>query len=509
MSSAQTGPLSTHPSPASPASPARVAPARSLLVLLSPLILALLIALVPAPAGLSQHSWYYVAIFAAVIAGLIVEPIPAAAVGLVGVVTVAALAQLVLFAPDQLARPGFNATGGAIAWALSGFSNATVWLIFAAFIFSLGYEKTGLGRRISLLLVSRLGGRTLTLGYAVAIADGILAPFTPSNTARSGGTIFPVVKNLPGLYASLPNDPSSRRIGGYLMWTAIAATCVTSSMFLTGLAPNLLAVELVRKTVQVNITWMQWFLAFLPVGAILLLATPWLAYKLYPPEVRTSPEVQSWAREELRKLGPLTRRECVLVALVVAALGLWIFGTGVMDPATAAILVVALLVVTRTVSWDDILSNKPAWNTLVWFGTLVPLAGGLVQVGVVKWLAGLLGGGLAGVPAVPAMLALVLAFFLLHYLFASVTAHVTALLPVMLTVGAAIPGMPMEVLALLLCLSLGIMGIISPFATGPSPIYAGSGYLPAADYWRLGGIFGFLYLLTFLLVGVPLLLLTH
>jgi L-tartrate/succinate antiporter len=219
--------------------------------------------------------------------------------------------------------------------------------------------------------------------------------------------------------------------------------------------------------------------------------------------------VQSWAREELSKLGPLTRREGVLVALVVAALALWIFGTDIMDPATAAILVVALLVVTRTITWDDILANKPAWNTLVWFGTLVPLAAGLVQVGVVKWIAGLLGAQLAGVPVVPAMLALVLAFFFLHYLFASVTAHTTALLPVMLTVGAAIPGMPMQTLSLLLCLTLGIMGIISPFATGPSPIYAGSGYLPSADYWRLGGIFGLIFLFVFLAIGVPVVLLTQ
>ena len=171
-----------------------------------------MIALLPAPAGLAQHAWYYVAIFAAVIVGLIVEPIPAAAVGLVGVVCVAALAQFVLLSPDQLAAPGFNATGVAISWALSGFSNATVWLIFAAFIFSLGYEKTGLGQRISLLLVSRLGGRTLTLGYAVAIADAILAPFTPSNTARSGGTISQSSRTCPAFtarYRTIPRRGAS------------------------------------------------------------------------------------------------------------------------------------------------------------------------------------------------------------------------------------------------------------------------------------------------------------
>ena len=267
------------------------------------------IALAPAPAGLPQYAWYYFAIFAAVITGLVVEPIPAAAVGLCGVAVAAALARFVLFAPAQVAKPDFNLTGAAVNWALSGFANSTVWLIFAAFIFSLGYEKTGLGRRISLLLVSWLGGRTLSLGYAVALSDAVLAPFTPSNTARSGGTVFPVIKQIPAIYDSLPNDPSSRRIGGYLMWTALATTCVTSSMFLTGVAPNLLALALIRTTLHVQVTWLGWFWGFLPVGVILLFATPWLVYKLYPPELKESPEVPAWARAELHKLGPMSRRE--------------------------------------------------------------------------------------------------------------------------------------------------------------------------------------------------------
>lgn len=448
---------------------------RRALIALLPLLVASAIAFLPVPSGLEQNGWYYLAIFVAVIVGLITEPVPAAAVGLIGVVVVAVLAPWVLFAPVQLTAAGFNPTSAALSWALSGFSNGTVWLIFAAFIFSLGYERTGLGRRLSLWLVALLGARTLSLGYAVMIADAVLAPFTPSNTARSGGTIFPIVKNLPPIYGSEPNDSSARRIGSYLMWTAIASTCITSSMFLTALAPNLLAVELVRRTAQISITWTDWFVGFLPVGVILLLATPWLAYRLYPPEIRQSPEVPSWARKELRKLGPLSVREIMLALLVVTALTLWIFGTGLLDPTTSALLVVVLLVVTGTIGWDDILANKPAWNTLIWFGTLVPLAGGLVQVGVVRWMAALLGGALEGLPVVPAMVALVAAFVLLHYLFASSTAHTTALMPVMLAVAATIPGMPMETMALLLCFSLGLMGIISPYGTGPSPIYAGSG----------------------------------
>ena len=101
------------------------------------------------------------------------------------------------------------------------------------------------------------------------------------------------------------------------------------------------------------------------------------------------------------------------------------------------------------------------------------------------------------------MVALVLAFYFSHYLFASVTAHVTAMLPVMLAVGATIPGLDMAQFSLLLCLTLGIMGMLTPYATGPSPVYYGSGYLPARDYWLLGGVFGAIFIAAFLLVGMP------
>jgi len=408
----------------------------------------------------------------------------------------------VFFSPEQLAKAGFNPASAALSWALSGFSNSTVWLIFGAFMFALGYEKTGLGRRIALLLVRSMGRRTLTLGYAVAFADLLLAPFTPSNTARSGGTIFPVIRNLPPLYESKPNDPSARRIGSYVMWTAIATTCVTSSMFLTALAPNLLALELIRKTVNVELSWMQWFLAFVPVGVVLLLAVPLLAYVLYPPEVKQGKEVPAWAASELQKMGSLSRREITLAVLVMIALALWIFGDHLMNATTAALVVICLMLLTRVVSWDDMLANKQAWNTFAWFATLVALADGLSRTGFVKWFADTIGAHMGGLPPTTAAIVLMLVFYFTHYMFASVTAHVTAMLPVMLAVASGIPGMQMEPFALLLALTLGMMGILTPYGTGPSPVYFGSGFIPAADYWRLGGIFGVIYVAVFLLVGV-------
>lgn len=468
-----------------------------------PIAVALFIAFLPPPEGLAQHAWYYFAIFAGVVVALILEPLPGGAIGLIGVTLVVVLANHVYLAPDQLAKVGGKWPAEAIRWGLSGFSNTTVWLIFGAFMFALGYEKTGLGRRIALLLVKAMGRRTLTLGYAVTVADLILAPFTPSNTARSGGTIFPVIRNLPGLYDSKPNDPSARRIGGYLMWTAIAATCVTSSLFLTALAPNLLALEIAQRTAQVEISWMQWFVAFAPVGFVLLLAVPLIGYVLYPPEVKRGDEVPSWAARELERMGGLSRRELMLGGLVVVALGLWIFGGTYVDATTAALVVIALMIVTGVMTWDDITANKAAWNTLAWFATLVALADGLSRVGFVKWFAGAVGAHMAGLAPTTAMILLVVVFFFTHYLFASITAHVTALLPVMLSVGSTVPGLPLPQFAMLLLLTLGIMGILTPYATGPSPVYYGSGYVPSARFWQLGFVFGVVFLAALLLIGVP------
>ncbi|MDO9081931.1 MAG: anion permease [Humidesulfovibrio sp.] len=538
---------------------------------LIPVLAALAVWAVPTPQGLEPFAWQYFSIFVGVVVALILEPIPAAAVGLVGVVLCASL--MLVPAPEppkppaakpeaakvdaakpadapkppdgvkppDAAKPAAPAAAPAamaekkdgdkpgapaaavgkpgdkpadkpavkkpkpadeIRWALAGFSNSTVWLIFVAFMFALGYEKTGLGKRIALVLIKTLGKRTLGLGYAVALSDLALAPFMPSNTARSGGTIFPIIKNIPALYGSTP-DNEPRKIGGYLMWTALATTCVTSSMFLTGLAPNLLALSLVEKTIGIKFAWMEWFMAFAPVGILLFLAVPWLTYILYPPTQKVSEDAPIWAASELAKLGPITAKELSMAGLAVFALLGWIFGGDYLDATLVALIALTLMVLTDVISWDDLLSHKQAWNVLFWFATLVTLADGLARVGFLKWFATTSAGAMAGYSPTTIVVMLLVLFFVVHYLFASLTAHVTALLPVFLTTAAAIPGVNMRTLALLLCLSLGLMGIITPYATGPSPIYYGSGYIGRKDFWLQGFIFGAIFLAALVFIGVP------
>lgn len=468
-----------------------------------PIGVSIVLAVLPTPAGLEQHAWYFFAIFAGLVVGLMLEPLPGGVLGLVAVTLVTLLAQWVFFSPAEIAKPGFKVADNTLKWALSGFSNSTIWLIFCAFMFALGYEKTGFGERVALHLVRWLGKNSLTLGYAVMLSDLVLAPVTPSNTARSGGVVFPIVRHLPPLFQSRPNDPSARRFGAYIMWVAIATTCVTSSLFLTGFAPNLLALELVHKVApEIHISWMRWFMAALPASAILLLLLPALSYVLYPPAVKSSPDVATWAESELRTRGPMRRQEWLLMVLMLLALVLWIFGTDFVNPTTTALLVVSLMILLGVVTWSDVLKDAPAWNTLVWFSTLVAMADGLNKVGFIAWVAKTLAAQFVGLPLTTMLVLLLAIYFFSHYLFASVTAHVTAMLPVMLSTAAAIPGVQLESFALMLALSHGLMGILTPYGTGPSPIYATSGYITSTDFWRLGLIFGMLYFAVYIVSGL-------
>lgn len=456
-----------------------------------PILVAIFIAILPTPEGLTTNAHYFFAVFIGVIVGLILEPIPAAMIGLVGV--------------------AFSATFGLVSdsakasrdWALSGFSNGVIWLIFAAFMFALGYKKSGLGKRIALLLVKKLGKTSLGLGYAVAFADGILSPFMPSNTARSAGTIFPIAINIPQMFNSTPeNEP--RKLGAYISWVAIAATCVTSSMFLTALAPNLLAVSLVEKNADIVITWGQWFSTLAIVMIPLFLLVPYLAYLIYPPEQKHSPEAPAWAAEELKKMGSITQKELIMLGLGILALVLWIFGKQIgVNGTVAAISVLCLLVLTNVISWEDVITNKAAINVFIWFATLVAMASGLKKVGYLDWAAGLISTWLEGLSPSIVVLVLVVLFFLFHYLFASVTAHVVALLPLFIGIGVnLIPADMVHSLALLLVGSLGLMGILTPYATGPSPIWYGAGYISQAKWWMLGAIFGVIYLAGLVLLAL-------
>ena len=328
----------------------------------------------------------------------------------------------------------------------------------------------------------------------------------PSNTARSGGTIFPIIRSIPPLYGSSPGA-DAHRIGGYVMWTAFAAQAITSSMFLTGNAANIFAVSVIKETAQIDLSWSDWAAGFLPVGVLLFIALPPLAFIVCRPEIQASEEVPRWAGQELAKMGMIARREVIMAAIGISALALWIFASERLNPTTVALIGFGSMILIRLIKWQDVLAYQEAWKVLIWMATLITLADGLNKVGFLDWFAAGVGCACAGIPVTIALVIFIVIFFASHYMFASLTAHTTALFAVFLAAGIAIPDMPVRPFALTLCYTLGLMGVLTPYATGPAPIYFGSGYIAKRQFWLLGTLFGTIYLVVLLSIGVPYLIL--
>jgi len=195
-----------------------------------------------------------------------------------------------------------------------------------------------------------------------------------------------------------------------------------------------------------------------------------------------------------------------MALLAVAALAGWIFGGAIMAPVIVSLIVIALMVITGVVTWNDVIGNRQGWNVLVWFATLVAMADGLNQVGFLGWLAERSAAALAGWSAVTIAVGLIALFFAIHYLFASTTAHATAVLPAFLVTVVAVPGMPVRAVVLTMLYSVGLMGVLTPYATGPAPVWFSAGYVAPKDFWRLGAIMGAIYLVALLAVELPYLL---
>ncbi|ANE33541.1 DASS family sodium-coupled anion symporter [Campylobacter hyointestinalis] len=474
--------------------------------LLAPFLLGIFVFLSPriwgveAPDGLSINAWLYFSIFVSLTLGLILEPVSPALISLVAV-TIA-----VVFKVGPVKSGDINAnisSAASINWGLSGFSNSVVWLIFAAFTIGLGFSKTGLGKRLALYIVSKLGRSTLGLGYAIAIVDGILAPFIPSNAARSGGTVYPIVNSIAPMFDSSPqNNP--RKIGAYLVWIGVSASCVTSSLFLTGQAPNPLALSIISKNGIGVVDWLGWFIAIAPIGIFLFILTPLITYFIYPPEVKGSKDIANWAKNEYENLGAITKAEIYMICIAIIGLILWVGSSFFkINATTTALIMLVLMTAAKTITWNDFLSNKQAWNTFVWFGTLVTMAAGLKNVGFLDYLAKNLGSNLVNIEPNFALILLVIFFSLLRYFFASGTAYVTATVAIFVTIANAIPGLDPALTMLVLCLPMGFMGILTPYGTGCSPLWFGSHFILGPKFFALGAIFGAIYLLIFIVLGIP------
>lgn len=449
------------------------------------ILLGAVIWFLPHPDAITPIAWHLFAVFAATIAGFILQPLPIGAVAFIGV-SVAALLGVV-----------------SVKVAISGYGNSTIWLIVCAFLLARAFIKSDLGSRIAYLIIKAIGKSSLTLGYAITLSDFVISPATPSSTARAGGIIYPIIRSLSSALHSEPDDGTARKFGAYIMQIEYQANAITCAMFMTAMAGNPMAVELAAKTIGVEITWSAWATAAIVPGLLSLLLMPYLLYKLYPPEIHEMPHAKQMAVEALEKMGPMSWMEKVVLAVFVGSLALWATSSLThMNATGVGMLAVTVLLLTNVLTWQDVLQEKGAWNTMFWMGSLIALAGALSSSGFIKVVADMAGAAIqsAGLSWLAAFIILVLIYVYSHYAFASVSAHIGAMYAAFLAVAVAV-GTPPLLAAISFAALSNIMIPLTHYGGGAAPILYGAGYVPQGTWWKLGFIIVTVNLVIWLGIG--------
>ena len=448
--------------------------------------LGLAIWLWPVPAGLTAPAWHLFAIFAATIFSVIVGAFP--------ILTASVLAAAVAVLSGVLSP----------AKAYAGFANGTILLIVVAFLVARAIVTCGLGQRLGHLVVSLFGKSTLGLGYSIFFLDAVIAPAFPSDTARSG-VLYPLVLSLAEGSGSKPDEATRKKTGAFLMFCGLSTLSLSSALWLTAMAGNPLGAE-IGRSLGLRVSFGSWLLASSVPTLLCLACLPYLIYKVFPPEVKATPEAPAAARKALAAMGPLSRHEKIVAVTFVGMVALWaLAGTLKVDLTAVAFLGLGVLLVAGVLTLADIGKQGDVLATFIWFAILFAISGQLNTLGFMGWIGQRLAAALGGLPWLAVYVLLVLAYVLIHYLFVSQTAHVLALFGVFLGVGIQL-GVPVAPLGFALLISTSYLSTITPQASSANLLVVGSGYLTQGELYKLGTITTVFNVLVLLLVGTPWLL---
>ena len=459
------------------ASPIRTGRLAALVVLFLALTL-----LVPRPEAVTPQGWRTFGIFVCVIAGMAVQPMPGAALVVIGLTAM-------------------TANGIPMREALGGFAEPSVWLVLAAMLMARALLDSGLARRLALLFIRRFGQSSLGVAYALVMTDVTLATGVPSITARSAGMVLPVGRSIAELFGSTPG-PTAPRLGRYLIAAMYQGSAVACAMFLTGQASNLLAAGLAAKLAQVDVTWSGWFVAACVPGLVSCLAVPWVVYRVLPPEVKRTPEAASFAASELTAMGRVGRTEGITLAVFAGVGLLWLTTSWHrLDVTFVALAGLSVMMVSGTLRWESIVAERSAWDVFIWYGGLLKMGELLNATGVTSVFATSVGALLGGIGWFAVLVLVLLLFFVTHYLFASITAHMLALFPPFVTLLISVGVPPKLAVYSLMCLA-NLPAGLTHYGTTTGPILFSQGYVSLADWWRAGAIVGAVNLAIWLVVGL-------
>jgi sodium-dependent dicarboxylate transporter 2/3/5 len=437
----------------------------------------LLILLLPAPSGLNETAWTVAAIAMLMVCWWATEAIP---------IPVTSLIPLALF-------PLLDVTD--IQSAANPYANKNIYLFLGGFLIALSIERSGLHKRIALIMISRVGsnGPKLIGGFmlvAALISMWVMNTSTTLMLLPIGIAICNVVaQTIPGF-----SEQDKANFDRALLLSIAYAATIGGMSTLVGTAPNIVFSAFMQETYGLEITMTDWMKLGVPVSAcMLVVAWFFLTKVVYPVNFKSSSETQITLNNMLSDMGPMSKDEFRVLLIFLLAAFLWMFRSlidnyliGLSDAGIAIIIAIMLFIIPSAnkkgelLSWDQ--SSKLPWGLLLLFGGGLSLGVQINTSGLGLWI----GQSLISLQAVP-LITLVMAVAALIIFLTEVTSNVattSTFLPVFGAVAVAI-GIAPEVLTIPVVLAASCAFML-PVATPPNAIVYGSNRFKIIDMMRAG-----------------------
>jgi DASS family divalent anion:Na+ symporter len=278
------------------------------------------------------------------------------------------------------------------------------------------------------------------------------------------------------------------------------ANQISSAIFLTAMASNLMTQKFMAD-VGVGITWGEWFLMALAPGMVCMLLSPWLIYKLAPPELKAIPQAKAIAQKQLEAMPPMAKNEIKTICVFGAMLLFWIMGSFLkIHTALVAIGGLCVLLITKVLDVEDITEAKEVWNIVIWLSIFNLLAWKLTQFGLINHYSAMLKSMLAGYCWPAALIVISIIYYLGRYILPGNTIHACAMFPAFAQLLIAC-GVPAKIGCMALAFITSYCGYVTPYATSPCPIIFNTGYISLKLWWKIGLIAGFFYSLVWFFIG--------
>jgi len=322
-----------------------------------------------------------------------------------------------------------DASRDAFSVALSGFADPINWLVLFAYQIGKAIEKTGLGKRVSYIILKYLGNSLMGIGYAIFVIELILAPFIPSNVARGGCIVLPIINSI--LENIAQNYRVSSKVNDFLYLCGNHANLIISSIYLTGSASNPLLVSKVVSTFgsEYDLSFLKWFIGAIVPGALVILIVPKAISNYLGQGNIDLAQTKSYSAHKLRQMRDMSKDEKYLCLVFGICLTLWLTaGITGLDSSLITFIGVLFLITLNVLSWDDVLNNKEAWDSFFWLGGMIVMANQLSEVGISALIGDYIASIIEYIPLFSLQVVFLFIFyFITMFFFSATNGHVIAL----------------------------------------------------------------------------------